>query len=731
MANLLYRLGRFSYQRRRLMAAGWALILVLLGVGAVTLGGKTVDSFSIPGTESQQALDDLRQDLPTVSGASLTIVVKAPGSDTLESPAMQAAVAATVAEARALPGVVAVFDPYESMAVDPSRTTGLITVQYAKDANDLLPADLEPLDALAADPAGGLRVVPGGVNGAPPEVGATEAIGVVIAAVVLVVTFGSLVAAGMTLLTALVGVLAGMAGLFLATRVVEVSSTAPILALMLGLAVGIDYALFITSRHRGHLADGVPAEESAARATATAGSAVLFAGATVVIALAALSLVGVPFLTAMGLAAAGTVLTAVLVALTLLPALLGFAGGGVLPRHLRSTGSHAAPLTPEEPSGFGFIWAQWISRLRVPVVIVGVIGLGVLAIPAADLRLALPDNSTAPEGSHQRTAYDLTSAAFGEGSNGPLIVVVKGPDPAAVYTATTTATTVVQGLDDVVVVTTGPANDAGTTRILQVIPASGPTTEATSDLVAAIRDAVDTLETGGTTVAVTGTTAVGVDVSQKLTAALPKYLGVVIGLSFVLLLIAFRSVLVPLKATLGFLLTIGATFGVTVAVFQWGWASALFGVDRPGPLVSFLPIIMMGVLFGLAMDYEVFIVSRVREEFVHGGKAVEATIAGVGHGARVVTAAALIMTAVFGGFVLIDDPTIKAIGFGLAIGVLIDAFVVRMTLVPAVLALIGDRAWAFPSWLDRITPRVDIEGENLTPAAPEAAADDRPLVPAG
>ena len=727
MANLLYRLGRFSYRRRRLMAAAWALILLLLGIGAVTLGGKTVDSFSIPGTESQQALDDLRSDLPQVAGASMTVVVQAPPGKKLSDAPIKADVGRTVARAKTLPGVVAVFDPYESRAVDPTGTTGLITVQYAKDANDLLPADLEPFDRLAAEPAGGLRVVPGGVNGAPPEIGGTEAIGVVIATVVLVVTFGSLVAAGMTLLTALAGVLAGMAGLFLVTRVVDVSSTAPILALMLGLAVGIDYALFITSRHRGHLADGMAAEESVARSTATAGSAVLFAGATVVIALAGLGLVGVPFLTAMGLAAAATVLTAVLVALTLLPALLGFVGGAVLPRHLRSSGTHAAPLTPETPSGFGFTWARWISRLRVPVVILGVLALGVLAVPATDLRLALPDNSTAPAGSHQRTAYDLTAAAFGEGSNGPLVLVVKGGDPAAVGTLTTAVTGAVQGLPDVVAVVPGPANETGTTRLLQVIPAGGPTSEATAALVERIRDTVRPMQAGGATVAVTGTTAVGIDVSDKLTAALPKYLGVVIGLSFLLLLVAFRSVLVPLKATVGFLLTIGATFGVTVAVFQWGWASALFGVDRPGPLVSFLPIIMMGVLFGLAMDYEVFIVARVREEFVHGGKATEATIAGVGHGARVVTAAALIMSAVFGGFMLVEDPIIKTVGFGLAIGVLIDAFVVRMALVPAVLTLIGDRAWAFPGWLDRITPKVDIEGENLK-TGPAAAAEDRTLV---
>jgi RND superfamily putative drug exporter len=501
--------------------------------------------------------------------------------------------------------------------------------------------------------------------------------------------------------------------------VVDVSSTAPILALMLGLAVGIDYALFISSRHRAQLGEGMGSEESVARATATAGSAVLFAGATVVVALAGLGLVGVPFLTAMGLAAAGTVLTAVAVAVTLLPAMLGFVGLRILPRGRRKAAAHAREL-----SGFGFRWAGWVTRLRWPILAVGVLGLAVLAIPAHDLRLALPGNGTAAEGTHQRTAYDLTTAAFGEGANGPLLIVVRGARGDAVSALAAQVTAAVQQLDDVAAVGPGPANPAGTTQGLVVTPTSGPTSEETTELVGTIRDAVAPLATGGSTVRVTGSTAVGVDVSEKLTAALPKYLVVVIGLSFLLLLLAFRSVLVPLKATVGFLLTIGATFGIVVAVFQWGWGSALFGVDRAGPLVSFLPIIMMGILFGLAMDYEVFIVSRVREEFVHGRDPTAATIEGVGHGARVVTAAALIMSAVFGGFVLVEDPIIKTIGFGLAIGVLIDAFVVRMTLVPAVLTMLGRAAWAFPGWLDRATPHVDIEGADLR----VPGTDDRELV---
>lgn len=723
MANLLYRLGRFSYQRRRLVAALWALFLVVLGVGALTLGGKTANTFSIPGTESQRALDALKQELPAASGASATVVVKAPDGKTLADPAVKAAVGATVAKVAKVPEVIAAIDPFTSKAISPDGTTGLISVQFDKPQDELSHESVDGYDGLSGLTSGDLQVVPGGqIKAGVPEIGATEILGVAVAAVVLVVTFGSLVAAGMTLVTALLGVLAGMAGLFVVTAFTDVSSTAPILALMLGLAVGIDYSLFISSRHRSQLGEGMDPEESVARATATAGSAVLFAGATVVIALAGLSVVGVPFLTAMGLAAAATVLTAVLVALTLLPALLGFVGDRVLPRKLRK-----APAEATHKEGFGFRWGRLVTRFRVPIVAVGIIGLGMLAIPAKDMQLALPDGASAAAGSNQRVAYDLTAAAFGPGANGPLVVVVKSNDAATSNTLVQQVLGKAQGLPDVVAAQPAAASQDGTTRLLQVIPKSGPASEETADLVKNLRSAVQPLATGDASISVTGNTAVGVDVSNKLSDALPTYLFVVIGLSFLLLLLAFRSVLVPLKATLGFVLTIGATFGITVAVFQQGHLASLVGVDSPGPLVSFLPIIMMGILFGLAMDYEVFIVSRVREEFVHGRHANDATVQGLGHGARVVTAAALIMASVFAGFILVEDPIIKAIGFGLTIGVLIDAFVVRMTLVPAILSLLGDRAWWFPQWLDRLTPRVDIEGETLRlePTEPKELAGVR------
>lgn len=720
MATLLYRLGRASFRRRRLVLALWIAVLAVLGASAAAFNGPTASNFSMPGTESQRALDALAEQFPQAAGATGTIVVAAPDGQALASPGNQAAVRALVKEAAALPGAVAALDPFQVGAVSADGRYALVQVQFAETADQLTAAQRTAYhDSGKSARAAGLRVEHGGeVMVAAPEIGGTEGLGVAVAAVVLVITFGSLVAAGMTLLTALIGVGAGMAGLFALSSAVELTSTAPVLALMLGLAVGIDYSLFITSRHRQYLLDGLTPEEAAARAVGTAGSAVVFAGATVVIALAGLAVVGIPFLTVMGLAAAATVAVAVLVAITLQPALLGFAGLRVLPRKQRRTEHAAAATRP----GLGFRWAYVVTRWRVPFIVAGVLLLGGLAVPAAQMRLALPDAGTAAEGTAARQAYDLISEGFGPGFNGRLAAVVTGGSAEATTRAATEAATAIQATKGVLAVTPPQLNAAGTTALLGVIPATGPTDEATETLVHDIRAKV--AESGD--VSLTGQTAIGIDISAKLAEALPVYLLLVVGLSVLLLMLVFRSILVPVKAALGFLLTVGGTFGVTVAVFQQGWLSGLFGIDTPGPLVSFLPILMIGILFGLAMDYQVFLVSRMREDFVHGDTARQATISGLGHGTRVVTAAALIMISVFGGFVFMDDPIIKSIGFALAFGVAVDAFVVRMTIVPAVMSLLGDRAWWLPRWLARVLPNVDIEGERLREhlghAAPEAAA---------
>ncbi|MER6625100.1 MMPL family transporter [Streptomyces sp. NPDC000931] len=720
MATLLYRLGRFSFRRRGRIAAVWLLLLTLLGIGAATLMGPTSDKFSMPGTESQRALDDLDRQFPQAGGATGAIVVAAPEGEKL-SPT---AVAPVVKEASGIDGVTAAMDPFQAGSVSQDGRYALIQVQFDKAADEVTDEQKAAYEAVGAD-AEGLRIEHGGeVMGGEVEVGSTEALGVLVAAVVLVVTFGSLVAAGMTLLNALIGVAVGMAGLFSLTGVIELTSTAPILALMLGLAVGIDYSLFITSRYRQYLAEGLQPEEAAGRATGTAGSAVVFAGATVVIALAGLSVVGIPFLSVMGLAAAGTVAVAVLVALTLLPAFLSFAGDRILPRKQRRAGGKPAEESAVT-EGFGFTWGRLVTRLRVPLLVVGILGLGALALPAQDMRMALPDAGTAAEGSPAREAYDLTSEGFGEGFNGRLIAVVNGEDAQSTGAAAEKATALIKDTDGILAVAPPQLNEQGTTALLAVIPEAGPTAVATEDAVHDIRDRVADIE--GADIALTGATALGIDVSEKLADALPVYLLLVVGLSILLLMLVFRSVLVPLKAALGFLLTVGATFGITVSIFQEGHLAGLVGVDTPGPLVSFLPILLIGILFGLAMDYEVFLVSRMREDFVHGADPQAAMVSGMGHNARVVTAAALIMTSVFGGFVLMDDPIIKSIGFALAVGVVIDAFVVRMALVPAVMSLLGRAAWWLPGPVDKALPDLDIEGEKLNRRLDAETRDETPV----
>ncbi|GAB2737718.1 MMPL family transporter [Nocardioides pakistanensis] len=718
MANLLYRLGRLGFRRRGIVVSTWVLLLAVLGGVLASVGLASSAGLSIPGTESQRALDVLEKEFPQASGAAGTVVIRAPEGESVLDPENQQTVMSVVQEANELPGVVGATSPYDTKALTRDGRYAMVSVQFAEAADLLTEDQRTAYEEIGEDAPQGWAVAAGGEPLlTEPEVGSTEAIGVAVALVVLVVTFGSLVAAGMTMVNALIGVGVGMMGILLVAHQVDLSSTTPILALMLGLAVGIDYSLFITSRYRHNVAIGLERAEAAGRAVGTAGSAVLFAGLTVIIALAGLSVVGIPFLTSMGLAAAGTVAIAVLVAITLLPALLSFAGDKVLSRRQRKadagSDAHHADLEDTTTNG-GFRWGRLMMKGRFAVLAVGVVALGVLAIPAASMDLALPDDGTAPAGTSKREAYDMVAEGFGDGFNGRLVMVVDGESPQSVQQAVKAAAGVVTGSENVVAVAPPQTSADGRTALVAIIPTTGPTDEATVDLVHQLRDDLGaTAEASGTNIALTGVTALGIDISETLADALPVYLLVVVGLSFLLLTVVFRSLLVPLKATAGFLLTVGATFGATVAIFQWGWLSELVGLDTAGPLVSFLPVILIGILFGLAMDYEVFLVSRMREDFVHGETAAEAIVSGVGHGARVVVAAALIMISVFAGFILVEDPIIKSMGFALAFGVAVDAFVVRLALVPAVMSLLGDKAWWLPGWLDKVLPNVDIEGESL------------------
>ncbi|MGW2649652.1 MMPL family transporter [Streptomyces sp. NPDC001393] len=719
MATFLYKIGRLAFRRRHFVALIWVALLTLAGVGAASAPPAGTTSFSIPGTEAQKAFDLLEQRFPGMSadGATARVVFKAPGGEKMTDTLNKAAVEKTVKELKSGSEVVSVADPYAGHAVSRNGTIAYASVKYKVSGMELKDSSKDALKQAAqhARDAGLTVEVGGDALSATPETGSSEIIGIGIAAVVLVSTFGSLLAAGFPLLTAIIGVGIGVSTITALASALNLGSTTSTLASMIGLAVGIDYALFIVSRYRAELAEGREREDAAGRAVGTAGSAVVFAGLTVVIALVGLSVVNIPMLTKMGIAAAGTVAIAVLIALTMIPALLGYAGRKIKPMGEKSKllGGGRTPKKPGRPN-MGTRWASFVVRRPVAVLLLGVIGLGAAAIPAASLELGLPDDGSQPTSTTQRRAYDLLSEGFGPGFNGPLMVVVDAKDSAHPKKAFTEVSDEIKGLKDVVTVTPAVPNKAGDTATITVVPGSKPSSHTTEDLVHAIRDkGAGIAAKTDSKVLVTGSTAMNIDVSQKLNDALLPYLALVVGLAFLLLIVVFRSVLVPLKAALGFLLSVMAALGAVVAVFQWGWLSGLMNVEQTGPVMSMMPIFMVGVVFGLAMDYEVFLVTRMREAFVHGEKPSQAVVTGFKHGARVVTAAAVIMIAVFSGFMGSSEAMIKMIGFGLAIAVFFDAFIVRMAIVPAVLALLGKRAWWLPKWLDRALPNVDVEGEGL------------------
>ncbi|MER5535501.1 MMPL family transporter [Streptomyces mirabilis] len=722
MATFLYKLGRFAFRRRHFVALIWVALLTLAGVGAASAPTAGASSFSIPGTEAQKAFDLLEQRFPGMNadGATARVVFKAPVGEKMGDKANKATVEKTVKALGDGSEVTSVSDPFKSHAVSKDGSVAYTSVKYKVSGMELKDSSKTALEEAAQQARdAGLSVEVGGdALQATPETGSTEVIGIAVAAVVLVITFGSLIAAGLPLLTALIGVGIGVSTIAALANALDLGTTTSTLAMMIGLAVGIDYALFIVSRYRAELAEGREREEAAGRAVGTAGSAVVFAGLTVVIALVGLSVVNIPMLTKMGVAAAGTVAIAVLIALSLIPALLGYAGRKVQPAGKKSKllgGGRAAKK--EGKPNMGTRWASFVVRRPLAVLVLGVIGLGAAALPAASLELGLPDDGSQPTSTTQRRAYDALSDGFGPGFNGPLMLVVDGKSSDDPKAAATKVTDTVKDMKDVVSVSPAAFNKAGDTATITVIPDSKPSSVKTEDLVHAIRDAGGSITTEtDAKVLVTGTTAMNIDFSQKLNDALIPYLALVVGLAFLLLIVVFRSILVPLKAALGFLLSVMAALGAVVAVFQWGWLSGLLGVEETGPIMSMMPIFMVGVVFGLAMDYEVFLVTRMREAYVHGEKPHQAIVTGFRHGARVVTAAAVIMIAVFSGFIGSSESMIKMIGFGLAIAVFFDAFVVRMAIVPAVLALLGKKAWWLPKWLDRALPNVDVEGEGLRTA---------------
>src|SRR5712691_6732376 len=680
MSNYLYRLARFAFRRRRLVLAAWLLAAIAAIAVAQLSGGKTNDTFTIPGTEAQNAAAVLQAKLPAFSGGQSTIVFATNGAAKVTDPADQAAIESAMAKLKSIPQVLAVTTPFQGHLVSPSGQIALGQVQWSAPATAVKDSSLNAVKA-AMKPvqADGVQVE---YNGSvypgwrTPISDAPELIGLIIAFGILMITFGAFAAAGMPILGAVIGVVTTLMGITALASVLTIASASTTVALMLGLSCGIDYGVFILSRHRANLLSGMTPEESVPLAMGTAGSSVVFAALTVIIALCGLTVVGIPFLTVMGLAAAASVTVALLIALTLLPAMLGFAGPKVarftrLPLLGARAGRVARRSAADPDSSAGAGWARFVVRRRVPVLIGGIALLGVLAIPAASIHLGLPSGASQSKDNTQRKAYDLTTEGFGAGFNGPLLIVAQGiHSPSDAGQLAAAPTTLPAGAQ------VPPLAAQNGIPLIRLIPTSGPNDPATASLVHTLRDHRAAIEgQTGAHILVGGTTASNIDVSSKLSSALPIFLIVVVGLAFILLTFAFRTILVPIKSILGFLLSMAAALGAQVAMFQWGWGEHIFGIT-PSETISFLPIIMLAIIFGLSSDYEVFVVSRIKEEYSTNGDARRAVQRGGGLSARVVTAAAMIMFSIFVAFMFTNDPTIKAIGFSFAAGVFLDAFVV-------------------------------------------------------
>ncbi len=713
MSAYLYRLARWCFRNRWVTLAGW-LVTVVAAVAIATLsGGKTSDDVTIPGTEAQQVTTLLQATLPRAAGASTQVVFATEDAD-ITGARYREAIASVVAKLGSISQVSGASDPFQTQAISPDKRLALSNVSYDVAAAEVQASTLnalEPAVSIARD--AGIQVEFGG--GVYPQVASSvsaEGIGLIAALIILVLMFGSVLAAGVPIVTALLGLITATMGITALASVIDIASASTSVATLLGLSCGIDYALFILARYRSYLLAGHTPEEAAGQAGGTAGSSVVFAGLSVIIALCGLAVVGIPFLTVMGLAAAATVAVALLVALTLLPATFGIFGHR-LARFNRLPGLRRAEPAAQRAANdaerlAGTRWATWVVRRRVPVLVIGVITLGALSLPIVTMDLGLPGADARSTSDTSRRAYDLTTAHFGPGYNGTLAVLATNVTTAGSAQILSTAIGELPGVaaSSVSVVTNGIA-------LITVVPTTGPNDSATADLVHRIRDNRTTLEADTDAhLLVGGLTATNIDVSAKLASALPIFLITIVGLAFVLLTFAFRTILVPIKSILGFLLSAGAAAGVQVAVFQWGWGKDLLGIE-PTQTLSFLPIILIAIMFGLSSDYEVFVVSRIKEQFTQTGDARRAVILGTGQSARVVTAAALIMAAIFASTLFADEPTVKGIGFSFAVGVLFDAFIVRLTLVPAAMAVIGSKIWYHPDWFARWVPNPDIEGERL------------------
>ncbi|MFE6076302.1 MMPL family transporter [Paenibacillus sp. NPDC057886] len=754
MSTLLYRLGKTAFRKPGYFIIGWVLILGVV-ISMISINGIHISSeMKIEGTESQKVLDQLAKELPAASGGQGSVVFKAPDNERLDTPERLAAMMKAVSEVYGLKDVINPADyaaetsssgasadmaqaanmqqsatasppPYGPLMVDGVPVPGVLlssdgkvalfqfqfTIEQSAITQDVFDSVIDSV--MSAQQGTNITVLPGEtLKTVAIGVGSAEIVGLIIAVIVLLITLGSVVAAGLPLVTALLGVAIGVGGAFSISKFIEMPSVTSVLALMVGLAVGIDYALFIVNRQRRMIIDQrLSAQEATARAIGTSGSAVFFAGLTVIIALCGMLVIGLTFLSTMALVAAATVLINVFVALTLLPALLGLVG-----ERICSTKAREKSTKHPKAAGHGIAhrWVKFVIKYRWITITAIVVLLGAAATPITKMEMGIPGASSANLDTTARQGYDAISEGFGEGFNGPLILVAEPNNSSAQVTPELLGNVMkeLQSQNNVAQVT--PLGMTEDLAIFSLIPGTGPNDKITKDLVNELRSTESSVaQTNDVKIGVTGFTAVNIDMSAKLAQVFPIYVGIIILLSLIILLLVFRSIIVPIKATIGFLLSILATFGITTAVFQWGWLHSLFGFDTGGPLLSFMPIIVTGILYGLAMDYQVFLVSSMRESYVHGHRGTESVVHGYNQVSRVVVAAAVIMVSVFAGFIFTDDVMIKQIGFTLAVGILIDAFIIRMGLVPAIMAIFGDKAWSLPKWLDRILPNLDVEGEKL------------------
>ena len=716
MAKLLYKLGFWASNHIKTVLFSTIALFLVTGIAVLTLWFDFDDDMSIPGTSAQNTIELLEEEFPEVgkAGAQIQVVFKAPDGKDLLDEEVQGHISSLVSDIQNLDGIEMVYTPDMLQNYNEDKTIAFAMAMYDVPSKEVTFEQIDELRALlkaTQDEGIQTELYSSETELYPIELHfKTEVMGIAVAFIILFFTFGSLILAGMPIMTAGTGLCIGLLGILLATNFASISFVCLSLAAMLGLAVGIDYALFIVSRFRQEYAKGYSIQQSIAIANGTAGTAVVFAGVTVIIALVGLAIPKIPFLSMMGYTAAVTVFLAILIAVLVVPAILMLLGKKITPPVDRKK-TKAEKVTDRVKFSGKFMqgWANALNKMPFVFALVGIALLSIISIPFFHMELGLPDDSFYEEGTHQRDSYDLLEEAYGEGYHASLVVVAEAEQNGEVLSKLELLQGELMSMEHVDYITNVVPKQSGEMAVIMLNPTTGPNAQETIDLVHEIRNA----HIEGVRLHVTGTTAMNIDISEKLTDALPVFAVLIIGLAFIIFMVVFRSLLVPLKAVLGFVLSLGATLGFVTWVIQDGNFYEVFGFATSSPVLNFLPILTIGILFGLAMDYEVFLVSRMREEYAHSGNARKAVMAGIRESGGVVTAAGLIMIAVFAGFMMAPDPMTKIIGLALTFGVIFDAFIVRMMIVPAVMILMGNAAWYMPKWLDKILPNIDIEGESI------------------